>query len=62
MIVCHCIKKKYKTDDAVIFEVGNEYYYNIDRQGDIWVYKHMSKYADEIFESLEEFHKYFKDY
>ena len=45
-----------------MFDVGNEYYYHIDKQGDIWVYKHMSKYADEIFESLEEFHKYFKDY
>ena len=37
-------------------------HYRIDKQGDIWVYKHMSKYVDEIFESLEEFHKYFKDY
>ena len=30
MIVCHCVKK-YKTDDAVIFDVGNEYYYHIDK-------------------------------
>lgn len=30
MVVCHCIKE-YKTDDAVIFEVGNEYYYHIDK-------------------------------
>ena len=34
MIVCHCIKK-YETGDAVIFEVGNEYYFRIDKQGDI---------------------------
>lgn len=32
MIVCHCIKK-YETDDVVMFDVGNEYYYHIDKQG-----------------------------
>ena len=59
MIVCHCIKD-YKDDGIVIFKVGNEYYYHIDKQGDIWVYKHMSEYADEIFESLDDFYEYFQ--
>jgi len=60
MIVCHCIKE-YK-EDGIIFELGKEYYYHIDKQGDIWVSRHMTKYADGFFKSLKEFHKYFKDY
>lgn len=60
MIVCHCIKE-YNEDD-IIFEPGNEYYYYVDKQCNIWVCRHMSKYADGFFESLKEFHKYFKDY
>ena len=59
MIVCHCIKD-YTFDDS--FKVGEEYYYHVDKDGYVFVYKHMSKYADEMFESLDDFYEYFKDY
>jgi len=59
MIVCHCIKD-YSFDDS--FKVGEECYYHVDRDGCVFVYKHMFKYADEMFESLDDFHEYFKDY
>ena len=59
MIVCHCIKD-YNFDET--FKAGEEYYYHVDNDGCVFVYKHMSKYDDEMFESLDDFHKYFKDY
>lgn len=59
MIVCHCIKD-YSFDET--FKAGERYYYHVDRDGCVFVYKHMAKYADEMFESLDDFHEYFKDY
>ena len=46
MVVCHCIKD-YNWDDS--FRVGEECYYHVDKDGCVFVYKHMSKYADVFF-------------